>query len=81
MSSEQAYPGSDLRSAARDYQRDAEHKAKYAFGVTFTQGRGEANPRPTKTSEVYVYTAPSCFIPLSPPSIISSPTRYHQTIH
>ena len=26
MSSEQAFAGSDLRSAAQDYKRDAEHK-------------------------------------------------------
>lgn len=55
MSSEQAFAGSDLRSAAQDYKRDAEHKAKWAMGVTITPGRGEANPRPRKRSETYVY--------------------------
>lgn len=54
MSSEQAFPGSDLRSAAQDYKRDAERKQKWALGTTFTRGRGENNPRPKKTSEVYV---------------------------
>ncbi|KAI5269083.1 hypothetical protein E4T47_07293 [Aureobasidium subglaciale] len=53
MSSEQAFPGSDIRSAAQDYKRDAEHKSKWAMGVAFTQGRGEDNPRPRKRSETH----------------------------
>ncbi|KAG2161804.1 hypothetical protein VTO58DRAFT_109703 [Aureobasidium pullulans] len=53
MSSEQAFAGSDLRSAAQDYKRDAEHKAKWAMGITITPGRGEANPRPRKRSETH----------------------------
>jgi hypothetical protein len=50
MSSEQAFPESDLRSAARDYKRDADQKAKWGMGAAFTKGRGE-NPMPVKRSK------------------------------
>ena len=53
MSSEQTFPESDLRSAAQDYKRDAEQKAKWGMGATFTKGRGD-NPKPVKRSKTYV---------------------------
>ncbi|KAG9654206.1 hypothetical protein KCU95_g8619, partial [Aureobasidium melanogenum] len=53
MSSEQAFE-SDLRSAAQDYKRDAEQKAKWGMGATFTKGRGD-NPKPVKRSKTQSY--------------------------
>ncbi|KAG9516170.1 hypothetical protein KCU71_g14928, partial [Aureobasidium melanogenum] len=53
MSSEQAFE-SDLRSAAQDYKRDAEQKAKWGMGTAFTKGRGD-NPKPVKRSKTYSY--------------------------
>ncbi|KAI4729489.1 hypothetical protein E4T49_02719 [Aureobasidium sp. EXF-10728] len=40
MSSEQAFPESDLRSAAQDYKRDADKKAKWAMGAVCTDDQG-----------------------------------------
>ncbi|KAK6003676.1 hypothetical protein QM012_009447 [Aureobasidium pullulans] len=54
MSSEQTFPESDLRSAAQDYKRDAEQKAKWGMGATFTKGRGD-NPKPVKRSKTQSY--------------------------
>ena len=50
MSSEQTFPESDLRSAAQDYKRDADQKAKWGMGAAFTKGRGD-NPMPVKRSK------------------------------
>jgi len=50
MSSEQTFPESDLRSAAQDYKRDADQKAKWGMGAAFTKGHGD-NPIPVKRSK------------------------------
>lgn len=59
MSSEQAFPESDLRSAAQDYKRDADQKAKWGMGAAFTKGRGD-NPMPVKRSKTYVSRHSAC---------------------
>jgi hypothetical protein len=53
MSSEQAFPESDLRSAAQDYKRDADQKAKWGMGAVFTKSGGE-KPLPMRRGKRYV---------------------------
>ncbi|WPH02901.1 Hypothetical protein R9X50_00576900 [Acrodontium crateriforme] len=52
MSSEQSFPTSDLRTAAQDYKRAAEHKYKWRLGAVETVTRtSSGSVRPHRPSE------------------------------
>lgn len=50
MSSEQTFSTSDLRSGAKGFARDKDHRVKWAHGESFGPGRRleDARPRPAR---------------------------------
>ena len=60
MASEQTFSTHDLRSGAKEFSRDKDHRVKWAHGQSFGPGRRveDARPRPARVAVVPKYVSP-----------------------
>lgn len=75
MASEQTFSTHDLRSGAKEFSRDKNHRTKWAHGESFGPGRRveDQRPRPARV----IPTPKSVFCPFHPLTMLTCTRRSH----